>query len=672
MRRIKYFIKNVKSKVANIPFLKLLVFFRSEICGGYRIYTRLKKEHGRKTKLLICPHTGTGDIYMIGLHLQEYLKKEHIDQYSFIFRGKSEKKIGNLFNIRGTTILDNAETLKLIRFAQFINPSNLDLIQLHHYPYAPQSHMHLEHFEGYKGITFAEMFQYISFKLGENTKTTVPNFKRNKEMEKIFHDKNLKPGKTVILAPYSSSIKYIPMDIWEKIASSLKEIGYTVATNCVPKKEMPIAGTIQLSFEYDVSVSYLEYAGYFIGIRSGICDIISSAQCAKIILYPMWDISLPWAGIPGKTLRFFGLNNNYVDANAVEIEFDNESISQIPSTVLRVFNENNFDKKFIKLRQNLQPAFANKTAIVIVFNEYFAPIASVALQSIIEFANQNNSYDIFLLNDGLNIRTKYMLMSVFQSKPNFSVRFIDYRYLLVNYSFHVERGYTPITYGRLASPHLLKEFDKIIYLDSDLIMNSDVAELYKWELKDNLIAAVRDLPMIAWASDKDNEEHVNIYKKLKLSSPEKYINAGVLIINNQLFNQQFPLKRLLQLSISRQWRWMDQDILNKLCDGKIMLLPQEYNVLTTSVRDDEKIIRNSYMPELIYEYRRTMEKPKIIHYIGCSFYFTMNPPRYLEKYWSIAKKSAYYETMIQRSMLYQHARPRSIDLLEKIVAMFRN
>lgn len=100
---------------------------------------------------------------------------------------------------------------------------------------------------------------------------------------------------------------------------------------------------------------------------------------------------------------------------------------------------------------------------------------------------------------------------------------------------------------------------------------------------------------------------------------------------------------------SRRLRWMDQDAFNKLCDGRILLLPQEFNVLTSVARDDAEIIRNSECPELIFEYRRALENPKILHFNGCSFLQIDNPTRWFQKYWKIARKSPYYELLQMRA-----------------------
>lgn len=636
-------------RIGHLPFIKLFSFFFVEVLGGYKVYRKLRKQYGNDTLLLICPHTGTGDIYNIGLYFQTYLQTNGIDQYTFLFRGRSEQKVGKLFGIQGDSILSDRDNMRLMRFAHFIQPKNIGLRQLHHYPFPSVQNGRLENFEEYyKNIAFTHLFRDVALGLGPDTDPVLPHFSNTPEAAKFFAKNGLKPGKTVVLAPYSTSAQVVPLEIWEELAAQLKELGYTVATNCAAKKERPIAGTIGLEFEYQYAKAYLELAGYFVGVRSGLCDVISSIDCKKIVLTPYWSPDLLWKGSAGKTMRFYGMYHNYGRHDTVEIEYDFDSIPMISAEVVRLLLQLKFESNEVKLRQSLSPRFDDKIAIVLSFDEFFAPYASVTLQSIIEFSSPNSTYDIILLNNGMDSRTKKMLLEPFGGRKNFSVRFVDCRAFFAGRNLHVERGYTPVTYNRLSLATILSDFEKIIYLDSDIIMNSDIARLYSYELGDNLIAGVRDLPMIAWGSVKSNPEHENIYEILELSDPMAYINAGMLICNVEKFNKELPFSYIIDYVSSRRLRWMDQDAFNKLCDGKILLLPQEFNVITSG-RDDAEIIRNSECPELIFEYRRALENPKVLHFIGCSFLYIDNPTHWFQKYWEIARKTPYYELLQMRA-----------------------
>ena len=96
---------------------------------------------------------------------------------------------------------------------------------------------------------------------------------------------NLKKGRTVILAPYAGSFQSnIPSEAWERLVHSLKSMGYDVCTNCYGEKERPIKNTIPIQFSYEEGIPLIEYAGGFVAVRSGLCDILSQANCSMVIL----------------------------------------------------------------------------------------------------------------------------------------------------------------------------------------------------------------------------------------------------------------------------------------------------------------------------------------------------------------------------------------------------
>lgn len=53
--------------------------------------------------------------------------------------------------------------------------------------------------------------------------------------------------------------------------------------------ETPLAGTKAISPQIDELKSVVEQAGTFVGIRSGLCDVIKYAECDKIALYPDYN-----------------------------------------------------------------------------------------------------------------------------------------------------------------------------------------------------------------------------------------------------------------------------------------------------------------------------------------------------------------------------------------------
>jgi hypothetical protein len=105
-----------------------------------------------------------------------------------------------------------------------------------------------------------------------------------KKLINKFKRLGLKPKRTVILYPVSYSAPLLPNKFWEELAEEIKKKGYTVATNVIGN-EKEIKGTIPLYTSIEEKFASAEIAGTVIGIRSGIFDVISYANCKKIIIY---------------------------------------------------------------------------------------------------------------------------------------------------------------------------------------------------------------------------------------------------------------------------------------------------------------------------------------------------------------------------------------------------
>ena len=110
---------------------------------------------------------------------------------------------------------------------------------------------------------------------------------RDRSSDEIFSQNQLTMGRTVLLSPHAHTPAFMLNDrIWEDIAHRLLALGYDVCTNVNGEDEVPIKGTKGVFIPYNMLIDFMDKAGWFIGIRSGLCDIISGSKATKIILYP--------------------------------------------------------------------------------------------------------------------------------------------------------------------------------------------------------------------------------------------------------------------------------------------------------------------------------------------------------------------------------------------------
>ena len=179
----------------------------------------------------------------------------------------------------------------------------------------------LQWFRGYKGLYFMELFRTFVFNLPDDALPERPVLKdAGDELDHIFEKYRLTEGKTVLLSPYANTLADLPDDFWVLLAKSLMEMGYRVCTNSSGEMEPAVKGTVPVFFPLNIAPQFVERAGYFIGVRSGFCDVISAAEARKIILYDREN-----RFFNSSAYAYFSLNHMGLCHDAVEIEFENRT-----------------------------------------------------------------------------------------------------------------------------------------------------------------------------------------------------------------------------------------------------------------------------------------------------------------------------------------------------------
>ena len=99
------------------------------------------------------------------------------------------------------------------------------------------------------------------------------------------------PQNMVLISPYAKSVPLMPRYYFEKIAKSLVGKGYKVYTNCAGDEEV-IDGTdpLKCSLE-DLYGLAKEKEIKFIGLRSGICDLLALTDIKMYVLYNNYHLS---------------------------------------------------------------------------------------------------------------------------------------------------------------------------------------------------------------------------------------------------------------------------------------------------------------------------------------------------------------------------------------------
>lgn len=247
---------------------------RERLSLGEEILMSLRKQYTGHL-LIFCPFQALGDIYFSMSYLPEFLKKREADKCAVCVAGRGCGAVVSLFGDYPVEIFEQSQLDAAVQACLYENKSDT-FIAHQDRPYAIDLNRALY----LKRIPLEKIYCSGVFGLPPETKPVQPVC-----WKEYSGNSRIKKGKAVILSPYAKSVMALPGNIWEQIIEDHRANGFQIFTN-IAGNEKPLAGTEPISPRLPELKSAVEWAGTFIGIRSGLCDVIRTADCRKVALYP--------------------------------------------------------------------------------------------------------------------------------------------------------------------------------------------------------------------------------------------------------------------------------------------------------------------------------------------------------------------------------------------------
>jgi lipopolysaccharide biosynthesis glycosyltransferase len=304
--------------------------------------------------------------------------------------------------------------------------------------------------------------------------------------------------------------------------------------------------------------------------------------------------------------------------------------------------------------QTLKPAFdQGSVGIAMSSSENFAPFCATAIKSIIDNSNSKRNYDIIIMESDIHEKVKILIKKMAESRPNISIRFLNVEQRISKYRLRIREHFTVQTYFRLLIPDLLPDYEKVLYLDCDLIIKADVSELFDTNIQEYYIAGVPDtvLAGILNGYDKSKNTYYKNQVRIKEENMLTQLNAGVLLMNLAAIRAEYSADEMLEYAQAGAFELADQDVLNSLFQDSIMLLSHEWNAA-----DDEQGTLRAYVAtfaprELFHQYSAALKNPKIIHYLGTIK--PWNEPGYqlADEFWNTLIETPFYEIVLHRRIV---------------------
>ena len=111
--------------------------------------------------------------------------------------------------------------------------------------------------------------------------------------------------------------------------------------------------------------------------------------------------------------------------------------------------------------------------------------------------------------------------------------------------------------------------------------------------------------------------------------------------------ERYTIKQWLTYASNPAFIYNDQDVLNAHCEGEVLYLPWEWNV----VHDCGGRVGNLFVqaPHDIYDaYMKSRNNPQIIHYAGFQKPWTDPDCDFASIYWRYARETPFYERLLKR------------------------
>lgn len=231
---------------------------------------------------ILCPFSALGDIFFAMSYLPYFLEKRSIKKCVIGVIGNACAQVAELFgqeHMHIEVFTQNGMD-ELIQACLYTRDSS-SFIAHQDRPYVVHLHQALY----VKCIPLEQIYCCGVFGLPADTEPVKPGTERQRQYPGL---KDICKGKSVFLSPYAKSVTALPERLWDEIVQYYKGKGYQCFTNVVGK-EQALTGTLGISPAICELQSVAEHAGIFIGIRSGLCDVLKYAQCKKIALYPDYN-----------------------------------------------------------------------------------------------------------------------------------------------------------------------------------------------------------------------------------------------------------------------------------------------------------------------------------------------------------------------------------------------
>lgn len=247
--------------------------------------------------------------------------------------------------------------------------------------------------------------------------------------------------------------------------------------------------------------------------------------------------------------------------------------------------------------------------IAFICDDNYCMPTAVCIKSIIDNYKSSETINIHVCTFGLNSVNVEKLRRMGTQ----TVKVVDHVFVkkdfesqlnLISQKSHV----TPTALIKFELPNYFHYLDTILYLDSDIVVKSDISELLHMEINDYYMAA----------SFEFFEYLTRIQYSLKRApSDDFYFNSGVMLLNLKKMREDDISSLLWEYKLNKaRTKLMDQESLNAICSSNTFHLPIKWN-FNPIFKNQRYVKYINRVYDTDYQNITDLENDvRIVHYVG--------------------------------------------------------
>lgn len=305
--------------------------------------------------------------------------------------------------------------------------------------------------------------------------------------------------------------------------------------------------------------------------------------------------------------------------------------------------------------------------IILTFDNNYVAVSAVFIQSLAVNKRPSSEYKIYVVGDSIHPVEKRRLQALVHAFEGISIYFIDASGDSFSIGLNPNRHSTASTFFRLKLASMFPTFDRVLYLDTDMICNVDLSELMDMDISNVYYAAALDLNHVQGVHRGHWQREYYIGS---LGWPEehliRYKQAGVMLFNLSRIRAHGIEAKFLDL-VSRNFRMMDQDIVNIAVPvDEVLELEPRWNLLTAY--GTFKSNNRDLPTELYAAYQDAFDDPCIVHFGGPKKPWNSNGdgPSLHHLFWKYAQQTEFYTHLVLKTAQnISAASPPSTSVIKK-------